>query len=163
MSEEWVLWLFEGIVVAAALMILFSRSVFQAGLNLLVVVLCIGVIFGLYGSEFLFISQIMVYGGGILVLILFATMVTARKGSLSTETANAFSIPNLLAASGVIVIITVWVMAYQPRGVPYVIKTSALGQKLILDYSLPLEVAGVLLLVSLIGAILSSIQKPNAL
>jgi len=159
MNQEWVLWLFEGIVVAAALMILFSRSVFHAGLNLLVVVLSIGVIFGLYGSEFLFISQIMVYGGGILVLILFATMIVANKNSLSSTES---SIPVLIAAFGVIVIITTWVMAYQPNGVPYVIPTPDLGRKLILDYSLPLEVAGVLLLVSLIGATLSSIQKPVA-
>lgn len=161
MNEEWILWLFEGIVLAAALMILFGRSVFHAGLNLLVVVLCIGVIFGLYGAEFLFISQIMLYGGGIIVLILFATMVTAKKELTKTETTNSLSIPAGLAAAGAMVIITVWVMANQPQGVPYVISTSTLGKKLILEYSLPLEVAGILLLISLIGAVLSSIQKPT--
>jgi NADH:ubiquinone oxidoreductase subunit 6 (subunit J) len=161
MKSEWVLWLFEGIALGAALLILFSRSVFHAGLNLLVVVLAIGVIFGLYGSEFLFISQIMVYGGGILVLILFATMVTAKQGVTDIPAFNNFSIPALIASSGVIVILSVWVMAYQPKGVPYVVATSGLGKKLILDYSLPLEIAGVLLLISLIGATLSATQKPS--
>jgi NADH:ubiquinone oxidoreductase subunit 6 (subunit J) len=157
--NEWVVWLFEGIVVGAALMILFSKSVFHAGLNLLIVVLCVGVIFGLYGSEFLFISQIMVYGGGILVLILFTTMVTAR--TRETPTKKEFSIPSLLAAAGVIVIMTSWVMALQPRGIPLVVRTSDLGTNLITNYSLPLEVSGILLLVSLIGAALSSMQKPQ--
>jgi NADH-quinone oxidoreductase subunit J len=161
MTQEWVNWLFEGVAAAAALMILFSRSVFNAGLHLFVAVLSIGVLFGLYGSEFLFFAQIMVYGGGILVLILFATMVTAKKGSLNMEISHSYSIPGLLIALGVIVIVTVFVMAYQPQGIPYVVNTATLGQKLILDYSLPLEVAGILLLVSLIGAAISAIQKPH--
>lgn len=162
MSSEWVVWVFEGITLAAALMILFGRSVFHAGLNLLVVVLCIGVIFGLYGSEFLFISQIMVYGGGILVLILFATMLTAKNSSLPKEWGNKFSFPILLVAAAVIVLVTVYAMAFQPRGVPYVVSPSELGKKLIVDYTLPLEVSGILLLISLIGAVLSSTQKPSA-
>jgi len=166
MSTEWVLWLFEGIVVAAALMILFARSVFNAGLNLLVVVLSIGVIFGLYGSEFLFISQIMVYGGGILVLILFATMVTARNRSVNTEVTNSFSVPILLAASGVIIIITTYVMAHEDffnrDKIPFLISPASLGKALIVEYSLPLEVSGILLLVSLIGAALTATQKPTA-
>jgi NADH:ubiquinone oxidoreductase subunit 6 (subunit J) len=162
MSSEWVVWLFEGIALGAAMMILFTRSVFHAGLNLLVVVLCLGVIFGLYGSEFLFISQILVYGGGIVVLILFATMVTAKVKYAEADTFNKYLIPILLVAAGVIVLVSVYVMAYQPKGVPFVISTGELGKKLILDYSLPLEVSGVLLLISLIAAILSSIQKPTA-
>lgn len=162
MSNEWVVWIFEGITLGAALMILFSRSVFHAGLNLLVVVLCIGIIFGLYGSEFLFISQIMVYGGGILVLILFATMLTAKNSSLPKAWGHKFSFPILLVALGVIVLVTVYTMAYQPRGIPYVVAPSELGKKLIVDYALPLEVSGILLLISLIGAVLSSIQKPSA-
>jgi NADH:ubiquinone oxidoreductase subunit 6 (subunit J) len=160
MNEEWVLWFFEGIVVAAALMILFTRSVFHAGLNLLVVVVAIGVIFGLYGAEFLFITQIMVYGGGILVLILFATMVTAKGASVPSPLSNKFNIPILLAATAGIVVAAVWVMAYQPKGVPFVVPTSQLGKSLIADYALPLEISGILLLVSLVGAALSAIHKP---
>lgn len=162
MNNEYVVWLFEGIALGAAIIILFGRSVFHAGLNLLVVVICIGVIFGLYGSEFLFISQIMVYGGGIVVLILFATMVTAKTKFAEAESLSKFLIPILLVAAGVIVLLSVYVMAYQPKGVPFVIPTADLGKRLILDYSLPLEVSGILLLISLIAAILSSIQKPTA-
>ena len=159
MNSEWVIWLFEGVVLGAAISILFNKSVFHAGVNLLVVVLTIGVIFGLYGSEFFFISQILIYGGGILVLILFATMVTSGKGSAGTENSK-LTIPVILFAAGIVVLIAVWVMAYQPMGVPYVIPTKTLGSKLLADYSLPLEVSGVLLLVSLIGAAITAIQKP---
>ena len=160
MNSEWVTWIFEGIVLLAALAILFSRSVFHAGLYLLVVVISIGVIYALYGSEFFFISQILVYGGGILVLILFATMITSKAAIAKTENVPT-SIPLILLATGLVALITVWVMAYQPRGVPYVIGTASLGKNLLLDYSLPLEVAGVLLLVSLIGSVLVAIQKPT--
>ena len=159
MNSEWVIWLFEGIVLAAATSILFNNSVFHAGLNLLVVVLAIGVIFGLYGSEFLFISQILVYGGGILVLILFATMITSRSIESKTENSK-MTIPMLFFAAGTILLITVWVIALQPKGVPYVISTKTLGTRLLVNYSLPLEVAGILLLISMIGAVVTAIQKP---
>ena len=160
MSSEWITWLFEGVALLAAIAILFSRSVFHAGLYLLIVVIAIGVIYALYGSEFFFISQILVYGGGILVLILFATMVTSRNAPAKTENASV-SIPLLLLAAGLIVLITIWVMAYQPSGVPFVITTASLGNKPLLDYALPLEIAGILLLVSLIGSAITAIQKPE--
>ena len=159
MNSEWVIWLFEGIVLFAALAILFIRSVFHAGLSLLVVVLSIGVIYGLYGSEFFFIAQILVYGGGILVLILFATMVTSKSASEPTEAKS--NIPYIFFGAAVIVLIAVYVMAYQPRGIPYVISTPVLGSQLLADYSLPLEVSGVLLLISLIGSAMTAIQKPK--
>jgi NADH:ubiquinone oxidoreductase subunit 6 (subunit J) len=159
MSSEWVIWLFESIALIAAIAILITRSVFHAGLYLLVVTLSIGVIYGLYGSEFFFISQILIYGGGILVLIHFATMVTAGKDRPTGAKAN-LSIPLIILVAGVIVLVTVWVMAYQPIGIPYVVATTSLGNKLLLDYSLPLEVSGILLLVSLIGSAITAIQKP---
>ena len=158
MNSEWVIWLFEGIALAAAIAILFNNSAFHAGLNLLVVVLCIGVIFGLYGSEFFFISQILVYGGGILVLILFATMITSKGKETNAENSK-LTVPMSLFAAGTVVMITVHVMALQPGGVPHVIPVKTLGSKLLLDYSLPLEVSGILLLVSLIGAAITAIQK----
>lgn len=160
MNSEWVIWLFEGVVLAAAMSILFNNSVFHAGLNLLVVVLAIGVIFGLYGSEFFFISQILVYGGGILVLILFATMIASKSKEANTDNSK-LNIPMLLFAAGTIVIIATYVTALQPKGVPYMIPAKILGSKLLLDYSLPLEVSGILLLVSLIGAAITAIQKPT--
>ena len=162
MNSEWAIWIFEGIVLFAAASILFIRSVFHAALNLLVVVLGIGVLYGLYGSEFFFISQILVYGGGIVVLILFATMITSKR-TLEESDKISTPLPMIFIALALIVLITVYVMAYQPTGVPYVISTSTLGQTLLIDYSLPLEVSGILLLVSLIGATLTALQKPQEL
>lgn len=160
MNSAWVLWLFEGIAVAAALMILFSKSVFHAALNLLVAIICLGVIFGLYGSEFLFITQIMIYGGGVVVLILFATMVTNRGESIPTEL-TAKSIPVFFASAGVIVLAATYADLAAPKGVAAIAPTKQLGIKLLVEYALPLEISGILLLVSLIGAAIISIQKPS--
>lgn len=159
MNSEWAIWFFEAVVLFAALAILFTKSVFHASMYLLITVLSIGVLFALYGSEFFFIAQILVYGGGILVLILFATMVTSRT-SREVESVPV-SIPLFLMTIAVMILITVWVMAYQPTGIPYVITTDNLGKQLILEYSLPLEIAGILLLVSLIGSAITAIQKPD--
>jgi len=161
MNSEWVLWLFEGIAVGAAIMILFSKSVFHAALNLLVIIICLGVIFGLYGSEFLFITQIMVYGGGIVVLILFATMVSSRGKSISTEVRGTLSIPLLFASAGVTLIAATYIDYASPKGVPMIVTTKQLGISLLVEYALPLEISGFLLLASLVGAAIISIQKPT--
>lgn len=161
MNSAWALWLFEGIALAAAVMILFTKSVFHATLNLLVCIVCLGVIFGLYGSEFLFIAQIMIYGGGIVVLILFATMVSNRVKSIETETTTLSSLPLLFASAGVIMIAATYANWAQPKGVPMIVGTDKLGTTLLLSYAVPLEASGILLLVSLIGATIISIQKPT--
>jgi NADH:ubiquinone oxidoreductase subunit 6 (subunit J) len=161
MNSAWVLWLFEGIAIGAALMILFSKSVFHAALNLLVTSICLGVIFGMYGSEFLFITQIMIYGGGILVLILFATMVSSRGKSVTTEVHGTLSIPVLLASAGVIVIAATYVDYGSPKGIPMIVPTQQLGVNLLIDYALPLEISGILLLASLVGAAIVTMQKPT--
>lgn len=142
-------------------MILLSKSVFHAALNLLVCIVCLGVLFGLYGSEFLFITQIMLYGGGILVLILFATMVTSRGLSTKTEIPGNMSIPMLLGTAGVVIILSTYATYAQPKGIPYVVTAQQLGTNMMLEYALPLEISGILLLVSLIGAAVVSIQKPT--
>lgn len=161
MNSELVIWLFEGIAVASAILILLSKSVFHAALNLLVTIICLGVIFGLYGSEFLFITQIMLYGGGILVLILFATMVTSRGQHHTTEVPGNISVPILLGSAGLIVILSTYAMYAQPKGIPYTVATQQLGKSMMLNYALPLEISGILLLVSLVGAAIVSIQKPT--
>ena len=140
-------------------MILLSKSIFHAGLSLLLVVVSIGVLFGFYGSEFLFLAQIMIYGGGILVLILFATMVISKEKALHDY--GNLSLPLVLAGSGIILIVATYIEALQPRGIPSTVSTKELGTKLLLDYSLPLEIAGILLLVSLLAAIISAMQKPH--
>lgn len=154
--------LFEIIAVLAAGLILFARSVFHAAIFLLVVVIALGVLFGLFGSEFLFITQIMLYGGGILVIILFATMVSARGSTAPHEAPlQSTPFPFVLGAAGLVSIAATYVAYTEPKGIPHIVTSQELGKTLITDFAFPLEVSGILLLASLIGAAIVAIQKPT--
>jgi NADH-quinone oxidoreductase subunit J len=161
MTTHTFIWLLEGLVVAAAIMIILSRTVFHAAINLLVVIIAIGSLFGLFGSEFLFIAQIMLYGGGIVVLILFATMVTKSGTTMQPQLPASKLLPLVFVALGVSAMLSGYALYAQPRGVPHVVETQMLGKSLLLHYALPLELSGILLLAALVGAAVASMQKPT--
>lgn len=161
MHSEWVIWFLEGVVVGAAALILFSKSVFHAAINLLIILITLGVLFGLFGSEFLFIAQVMIYGGGILVLILFVTMVTGKEKFHSQEIKQSPYLPFVFVALGIVSLSSTYALYAQPKGIPLIVTTSELSKSLLLNYALPLEVSGILLLASLVGAAIILIQKPT--
>ena len=161
MHSEWVIWFLEGVVVGASALILFSKSVFHAAINLLIILITLGVLFGLFGSEFLFIAQVMIYGGGILVLILFVTMVIGKEKFHPQEIKQSPYLPLVFVALGIVSLSSTYALYAQPKGIPLIVTTSELSKSLLLDYALPLEVSGILLLASLVGAAIISIQKPT--
>ena len=117
--------------------------------------------FGLFGSEFLFIAQVMIYGGGILVLILFVTMVIGKEKFHPQEIKQSPYLPLVFVALGIVSLSSTYALYAQPKGIPLIVTTSELSKSLLLDYALPLEVSGILLLASLVGAAIISIQKPT--
>src|SRR5437763_6225796 len=69
-----VFWIFAPIAVAAALGMLFMRNAVHSALLLVVNFFCLAVFFLSLGSPFLFVVQIIVYAGAIIVLFLFVFM-----------------------------------------------------------------------------------------
>lgn len=66
--------LLAGLVVAAALVILLTPHVLYAALGLLCVVLGMAAVYFLQGAAFVAVAHVIVYGSGVLVLILFSTL-----------------------------------------------------------------------------------------
>ncbi|HET9053223.1 MAG TPA: NADH-quinone oxidoreductase subunit J, partial [Cyclobacteriaceae bacterium] len=69
---------FEVLAALSALGIVFTKNVFHAALLLIVCLLALAGIFVLYHAEFIAVTQILIYAGGVLVLIIFGVMLTAR-------------------------------------------------------------------------------------
>ena len=73
------IWYFLAVItVIAASVVAFSRSVMHCGMALLFALLGVCTMYVFLGADFLAITQVVVYVGGILVLILFAVMMTNR-------------------------------------------------------------------------------------
>jgi NADH:ubiquinone oxidoreductase subunit 6 (subunit J) len=94
------LYFFEAIAAAAAIAIVLVRNVFYGALLLIVCLLALAGIYVLAFAEFVAVTQILIYAGGILVIIIFGIMLTTRIADkpLKVEHANIFS--GLLLAGG---------------------------------------------------------------
>ena len=156
---------FAGITVFSALAITFQKNIIYSAFYLLVTFLGIACLYILLDADFLAVTQILIYVGGVLTLILFGVLITKKK-----ENRFLISGVNFKKRSSSISISLCALLSYvvwSERAAfsqTNEIQSSAhtLGYGLMGSYLLPFELAGVLILVILIGVLaLSSSIKPQ--
>lgn len=144
--------LFTALAAGSALAIVFSKSVFKSALYLLVTLLAIAGIYVLAFAEFVAVTQVMVYAGGILVLIIFGIMLTTKISGRALVVGHKHILSGVLAG----VILLALLARYLPGPLPsnhlMPRSISDIGLDILSEYSLPFEVAGLLLLLALVGA-----------
>jgi NADH-quinone oxidoreductase subunit J len=144
------------IAVASAIAVIVVRDIFRAALCLILLFMTVAGIYLLLHADFLAIVQILVYVGAISILIIVAIMLTrdARQGQpLGNLKYPAFAVSALLLCVIVFGIInTAFVM---PDNAPLQETVKPLGKALFGDsgYLLTVEIAAVMLLSAIIGAI----------
>ena len=141
-----------------ALFVVRARNLVHAGYALFPCLVGIAGMFALLEAHFLFVAQLLVYAGAILVLILFALMLTRDVMNPAEPQTNRMGfLSALLCAAGGL--FSTYALAIQPWALstitpaPAAEQTVALGQSLIGAYALPFEVASLLLLAALVGSI----------
>jgi NADH-quinone oxidoreductase subunit J len=151
-----ILYAFMIIAMLSVGVMLFTRIVFYAALALLACLLCMAAIYALLNAEFLAVTQIIIYAGGVLILLLFGIMLTNRISGkpLLTETQHVG--PGLIVFIGLLAVLLI---AYsKSTQLPKTLATSSnisiqqTGVELMSTYLAPFELSGILLLVCLIGA-----------
>lgn len=155
-----IFYFFEVVAALAAIGILLVRNVFYAALLLLVTLLCIAGIYVLSFAEFIAVTQILVYAGGILVVIIFGIMLTSRIAGKPLMVSNKYWFIALLAG-GFFFVLLVNLFFKQTFASTAGMHAPAstlqpIGVSLMSDFVLPFEVAGILLLVALIGAAITA-------
>ncbi len=167
-------YLFAGITVASAVMVVTARNPVHSVLFLILAFVNAAGLFVLLGAEFLAMILIVVYVGAVAVLFLFVVMMLdvdfaeLRQGFLNYLPVGALVGAVLLAE--LLVVLGAWVIGPDvakaitaPIPSPSAINnTQALGLVLYTRYVYYFEAAGVILLVAMIGAIVMTLQhKPN--
>ncbi len=155
--------LFAVVAIISALMVVSMKNIMHCALFLALFLLSVAGIFFCLDADFLGIVQILVYVGGIIVLILFAVMLTSRVSSALMEQTNEQK--GLAIAACLLLVAAITTAAFKtslvtafygadPEGT-----TRTTGELLLTVYALPFEIASVVLLVSLIGAIVLAGKK----
>lgn len=155
-------YLFGALSIAGALGILFTKNILYAAFSLFITFLGVAALYVLAGADFLAVVQIIIYVGGVLVLLIFGVMLTSKTTDryLSSQTYNRFI--GLLAGAGLLAIFTIIILQadftslnWIKQATQHPISSStvaSIGVSLMTDFVLPFEVAGILLMVALLGA-----------
>ncbi len=148
-------WLLAALTVGSALAVVAVRDLIRAVVLLITSFLGVAGLFITLSADFVAVVQVLIYVGAISVLLLFAIMLTPRASRDNAET--FFQIPGILLAGlvaftiSLISLDTDWTVV--ERG-GFEETASAIGEALLDKYVLPFEMAAVLLLVAMLGAIL---------
>jgi len=161
-------YLFSGITIASALMVISARNPVHSVLFLILAFVNAAGLFLLLGAEFLAMLLVVVYVGAVAVLFLFVVMMLdvdfaeLRQGFLQYLPIGGLI--GLIFAVELLLVVGAWVIDPQIVRAPVaaipanVTNTAALGQVLYTKYIYYFQAAGLVLLVAMIGAIVLTLR-----
>lgn len=157
MVVEFVFYLFAAVAVVAALMVITARNPVQSVLFLVLTFFTVAAIFITLEAEFLAVLLVMVYMGAVAILFLFVVMLLDIDfAQLRREMVQHLPL-GLVVGLVILVEMVVMVMGLHldPAAVPAteVSNTLAIGRVLYTQFLYPFEIASIVLLVALIGAV----------
>jgi NADH-quinone oxidoreductase subunit J len=162
MTAEQIIFLFTGgLIIGSALLVVTTRKLLHAALWLVVALFGVAILYAMLQANFLAVIQVVVYIGAIAILFIFVVMLTRRElMERGRQTRVNWWIPAVL---GLVILVGLVILilsipdvgrtaAALPGGLDTVL---ALGTILVSPdaYALPFEVASILLLAALIGAV----------
>jgi len=136
----------------------FSRNIIYSAWSLLFAFMGVAGLYIFLGADFPAVAQVLIYVGGILVLILFAIMLTKQIGEDPKLTNAHLALP----VGAALAVVTVGTLSYMAVMAPWKVVekpgfepvSAALGTAFLTDFLLPFEVASVVLLAALVGAVI---------
>lgn len=150
-----VFYAFAALTVVSAAIMVFSRNVVYSAVGLLFTLFGVAANYVLLSADFIAIVQILIYVGGILILLLFGVMLSQRITSVDVTTESMQILPAIVVVGGVLLVLlrmitdTNW---HEAQAAEYEPTVQKIGALLMTDYLIPFEIASVLLLGALIGA-----------
>jgi NADH-quinone oxidoreductase subunit J len=149
-------YLFAALIIGGALVVAFARNIVHSAFALLGTFAGMAALYAFLSADLVAVIQLMVYVGGVLILILFAVMLTARIEETDVSNPTVGRVPGLLALAAVAVLMVFTgftVFGSRGRPAPEEPTVARIGDALLGRYVLPFEVISVLLLAALLGAV----------
>ena len=148
--------LIAGAMIIAAVQVVTSLNVVRAALSLVIVLAGVAAQYVLLAAEFTAVVQVLVYIGAIIVLFLFGIMLTRARIGREADLDNDQRGPALIVALGLLALLTLLLrdaFGGEKVGAEAPSTTAQIGDAIFSAYVIPFELASVLLLAALVGAI----------
>ena len=167
MLDQIIFHFFAALAIVSAILVVTRRNVVQSAIFLITALLATAGIFLQLHAEFLFIVQIILYAGGIMVLFVFVIMLINLDVSLHQIQYNrqwwlGFLLALVVGAEFALAIAAGRSQLALGEPAPASAlepSTQLVGKVLFSEYMLPFEVASILLLVAMIGAVVMAKKK----
>jgi NADH-quinone oxidoreductase subunit J len=161
---------FAGLAMGGAAFIAATKKLVHAAFALFAVLLAMAALFVLAGSGFLAAAQVIVYVGGILILLLFGVMLSGRTqlpGAAEAGVPFTGIINRIPAAVACLALLFILLFSFKPTtfdkpgtaSLPQD-EVKTIGLQTLTQYLIPFEVAGIILLLALVGAAYISRRNP---
>jgi len=156
-------WIFSILMLAFALGVVFLRNPVSSAMSLVMTFVALAAVFVTLDAFFIAVVQVLVYAGAVMVLFLFIIMLLdlraekQRKVRPSAWLGGGLVIGGFMAAISQVV--AGWPALHQPKpdlSDPSFNDVAGVGFTLFLNYNLPFQIIGVLLLVATVGVVLLS-------
>jgi NADH-quinone oxidoreductase subunit J len=160
-------YLFAGLSVLAALLVISFRNTLSSAFSLVVALFGVACLFALLGAHFLAAMQVLVYAGAVMVLFVFVIMLLNLGREELLKVKMSFPAVIGILAGGYLAALLVLRLGYlsEPLGptAPADYGTvKGVGRLLFTDYLVPFELTSILLLVAIVGAVvLAKKEEPS--
>ena len=152
---DFTFWIVVGLTLGSAFMVVKSKNLLYSAYALLFSFIGVTGLYVFLWADFIAVVQVVVYVGGILILIIFGIMLTNKITSVNISHTSVQKGIGTLAVLGIATL-----LAYMVFSTPWIElanvepeeTTASIGRLLMMDYLLPFEAASLLLLGALIGA-----------
>jgi len=162
-----IFYIISAFILGAGLLAMTTRKIFRSAIWLLFTLIGVAALYFWLEVEFIAAVQIIVYVGGIVVLIIFSIFLTQQSGSemprqpLTRTIASALAV---LCGFG-LTFLQISKYDFQPSGKSFDWSVSKIGSQMLSTkaggYALPFEVVSMLLLAAMIGCIVIAMKAPS--
>ena len=151
--SEILFYLVAALILFGAAGVVLSRNIVYAAVGLLLTMLGTAGLFILVFAEFLALVQVLIYGGAVVVLILFAIMLTRIDDFRNLTDNGQQLVAGVLSIIVVITLIAAILTTSTKQTLLSGIGIQELGIVLFSDWAIPFEIASLVLLIALIGSV----------
>lgn len=164
MIESVIFYFLAALVLVPALLVVALKNVFHCALYLVASLFGVAGLYAFLAADFLFAVQLLVYVGGIMVVLLFVVLLSGKPSDWKIPQLNEKAWAAALYALFFVVAITTVVLQWPIQSAvrPAPLTTGRLGEMLLKDMILPFEVISLVLVAALVGAIYFSSKKPSS-